>query len=160
MITCWKVFLNHIDVMIWKHFRHHWPFATGIHHSPSKRTILCPFNDFTVVRPDQLLRKQSSACVLRCYHVHMTTVTHIHRNTAQAIVYISLEYFRLCRKPCVGSRTCDMIIAERIHMMTSSNGNIFRVTCHLCWEFTGHRWISHTKASDAELWCFLWSAPE
>ena len=24
---------------------------------------------------------------------------------------------------------------------------------------TGHRWIPFTKASDAELWCFLWSAP-
>ena len=45
-------------------------------------------------------------------------------------------------------------------MMTSSNGNIFRVTGHLCGEFTGHRWIPHTKASDAELWCFLWSASE
>ena len=43
-------------------------------------------------------------------------------------------------------------------MMTSSNGNIFRVTGPLCGEFTGHRWIPHTKASDAELWCF-WSAP-
>ena len=28
----------------------------------------------------------------------------------------------------------------------------------LCGEFTGHRWIPRTKASDAELWCFLWSA--
>ena len=45
-------------------------------------------------------------------------------------------------------------------MMTSSNGNIFRVTGHLCGEFTGPRWIPHTKASDAELWCFLWSASE
>ena len=45
-------------------------------------------------------------------------------------------------------------------MMTSSNGNIFRVTGHLCGEFTGLRWIPHTKASDAELWCFLWSASE
>ena len=26
-------------------------------------------------------------------------------------------------------------------MMTSSNGNIFRVTGHLCGKFTGHRWI-------------------
>ena len=43
-------------------------------------------------------------------------------------------------------------------MMTSSNGNIFRVTGHLCGEFTGPRWIPHTKASDAELWCLLWSA--
>ena len=27
-------------------------------------------------------------------------------------------------------------------------------------EFTGDRWIPRTKASDAELWCFLWSASE
>ena len=38
------------------------------------------------------------------------------------------------------------------------NGNIFRVTGHLCGEFTGDRWIPRTKASDAELWRFLWSA--
>ena len=45
-------------------------------------------------------------------------------------------------------------------MVTSSNGNIFRVTGHLCGEFTGLRWIPRTKASDAELWCFLWSVPD
>ena len=44
-------------------------------------------------------------------------------------------------------------------MMTSSYGNIFRVTGPLCGEFTGNRWIPLTKASDAELWCFLWSVP-
>ena len=43
--------------------------------------------------------------------------------------------------------------------MTSSNGHIFRVTGPLCRRFTGHRWIPLTKASDAELWCFHWSAP-
>ena len=41
---------------------------------------------------------------------------------------------------------------------TSSNGNIFRVTSPLCGEFTGHRLIPLTKASDTELWCFVWSA--
>ena len=35
-------------------------------------------------------------------------------------------------------------------MMTSSNGNIFRVTGPLCGEFTGDRWIPRTKASGAE----------
>ena len=46
-------------------------------------------------------------------------------------------------------------------MMTSSNGNIFRVTGHLCGEFTSHRrWILRTKAIDVELWYFLWSVPE
>ena len=49
---------------------------------------------------------------------------------------------------------------DKASMMTSSNGNIFRVTGPLWGEFTGHRWIPLTKASDAELWCFLWSAPE
>ena len=39
-------------------------------------------------------------------------------------------------------------------MMTSSNGSIFRVTGNLCGEFTGPRWIPHTKASAAEL-CVL-----
>ena len=48
---------------------------------------------------------------------------------------------------------------ENKHMMTSSNENIFRVTGPLCGEFIGHRWIARSKASDAELWCFLWSAP-
>ena len=36
--------------------------------------------------------------------------------------------------------------------MTSSNGNFFRVAGLLCGEFTGHRWISLTKSSDAALW--------
>ena len=45
-------------------------------------------------------------------------------------------------------------------MMTSSNGNIFCIAGLLCGEFTGHRWILRTKASDAELLCFLWSALE
>ena len=53
---------------------------------------------------------------------------------------------------------CDAI--KWTTLMTSSNGNIFRVTGHLCREFTGQRWIPRTKASDAELWCFLWPASE
>ena len=47
-----------------------------------------------------------------------------------------------------------------LFMMTSSNGNISRVTGLLCGEFTGDRWIPRTKASDTEFWCFLWSVPE
>ena len=57
-------------------------------------------------------------------------------------------------------RACWDGLACWLIMMTSSNGNIFCVTGPLCGEFTGHRWIPLTKASDAELWCFLWSAPE
>ena len=41
-------------------------------------------------------------------------------------------------------------------MMTSSNGNFFRVTVFLWGESTGHRLI---QARDAELWYFIWSLP-
>ena len=56
-------------------------------------------------------------------------------------------------------RLCNHRAVVTYAMMTSSNGKNFRFTGHLCEEFTGHRWIPRTKASDAELWCFLWSAP-
>ena len=55
----------------------------------------------------------------------------------------------------VGSKT-----SFTVYMIASSNGSIFRVTCLLWWETTGHRWIPLTKASDAALWCILSSAPE
>ena len=54
--------------------------------------------------------------------------------------------------------TSQMMLLKNI--MTWLNGNIFRVTGPLWGESTGHRWIPLTKASDAELWCFLWSGPE
>ena len=75
--------------------------------------------------------------------------------TSGACVVIILISFRLSP-----SALSQLHINIPLAMMTPSNGNIFRVTGHLCGKFTGHRWISHTKASDAELWCLLWSAPE
>ena len=41
--------------------------------------------------------------------------------------------------------------AFSISMMTSSNGNIFRVTGHLCGGITGHRWIPHTGIGGTKL---------
>ena len=55
---------------------------------------------------------------------------------------------------------CIHALSPTDAMMTSSNENIFRVTGLLCGEFTGHRWIPHTKASGVELWRSLWSASE
>ena len=54
-----------------------------------------------------------------------------------------------------GGKTCTCY-----YMLTSLNGTIFRVTSLWCGQFAAHRWIPLTKASDAELWLFLWSAPE
>ena len=74
-------------------------------------------------------------------------------------------YVCLLGKHFRGSKWFLLLLGRRLiwlsdTMMTSSNGNIFGVTGLLCGEFTGHRWIPLTMASDAELWYFLWSAPE
>ena len=45
-------------------------------------------------------------------------------------------------------------------MMTSSNRSVLLVTGPLWAESTGDRRILIIKVRDAELWCFLWSAPE
>ena len=53
----------------------------------------------------------------------------------------------------------SLLVAPKIVLslckMSSSNGNISRVTGHLCGEFTCPRGIPRTKASDAELWYFF-----
>ena len=61
---------------------------------------------------------------------------------------------------CSHAEDAGAICSEYILMMTSWNGNIFRVTGPLWGESTGHRWIPLTNVSCAELWCFLWSASE
>ena len=53
----------------------------------------------------------------------------------------------------------SLIYLFLVFMMMSSNGNNFRVTGSLCGEFAAPRWIRLTKASDAELWGFLWYVP-
>ena len=78
-------------------------------------------------------------------------------------IYYYYYYYYYYHKGQPGNRETSHGYALRAtfqNIMTSSNGNIFRVTGHLCGEFTGPRWIPHTKASDAELWCFLWSVSE
>ena len=75
------------------------------------------------------------------------------RNTVLITIVNSFERLNvICLDP-----GCSVCISFWCLMMTSWNGNIFRVTGHLYGEFTGPRWIPRTKASDAELWCFLWS---
>ena len=46
------------------------------------------------------------------------------------------QFHALCHRSCTEE-------LSRVLMMTSSNGNIFRVTGHLCGEFTGPRWIPY-----------------
>ena len=52
-------------------------------------------------------------------------------------------------------RETETVMETLYCMMTSLNGNIFGETGPLCGEFTDHRWIPSTKASDTVLWCFF-----
>ena len=71
--------------------------------------------------------------------------------------YFSATDINLRKSPLPNPHNCLCCPLRR--MMTPSNGIIFIVIGPLCGEFIGHRWIPHTKNSDAEIWCFLWSAP-
>ena len=66
-----------------------------------------------------------------------------------AIAPISLPAMFVYRLRLYGVE-CDNEVSMG-HMMTSSNGNVFRFTGPLLGEFTGHL----TKSSNAELLCFL-----
>ena len=66
------------------------------------------------------------------------------------ILHIPMQYI------CLGMCEIALWSVQSSSMMTPWNGNIFRVTGPLCGEFTGHRWIPLTKASDAELCWFLY----
>ena len=135
---------------------HHWSFMRGIHRwlvdshhkgPPVSYTFLirnlslyeesCYFSSTnsleTTYSSPMKGRHEASFMSLKC-------------DLSSAIIIVVLSAFRLN--------------LDRDIILTSPNGNIFHVTGLLCGEFTGDRWIPHTKACDAELWRFLWSAPE
>ena len=64
--------------------------------------------------------------------------------------YFRIHNIRACRD--------SILISRRRHQKDVIKWELSALLA-LC-ESTGHWWISLTKASDAELWCFLWSAPE
>ena len=48
-------------------------------------------------------------------------------------------------KPMEANLEKVAILQASEHMMTSSNGNLFSATGHLCVEFTGHRWSQYIE---------------
>ena len=99
-----------------------------------------------------------------------------HRQWRQSLYHVNSQFYR--SMPSVLSLTSIIVLSIRRFidfvtsqshgiclqisqllwiMMTSSSENIFRDTGPLLGESTGYRWIPLTKASDADLWGFLWS---
>ena len=97
-------------------------------------------------------KNKDNTNILRYINKNITTQSSTKATYGQ-IAGTARDLTRLMGSKSVNCTTLD-------HMIASSNGSIFGVTGPLCREFTGYQWITLTKASDAELWCFLWSAPE
>ena len=84
------------------------------------------------------------------YHAQFTSTQVIIVNTPT--VLISTEHMSMWSiSICIYISSIAIVVISSRCMMTSSNENSFRVTGHLCGEFTAHRLISRTKTSDAEL---------
>ena len=73
---------------------------------------------------------------------------------------------RMCCRTRQQTHPCPQSDIQKM-MMTLSNGNIFRFTGRFVKgihrspvKSSGYRWIPLAKASDPELWCFLWCAHE
>ena len=98
---------------------------------------------------------KSVQLMLDCY-----TVVFIYPIAMYIIQYQFHAYIIFTHWPLENSISLPLNCATVLYlfMMTSSNGSIVRVTNPLWGKFTGHQWIPLAKASDAELWCFLWSA--
>ena len=124
-----------------KHVPHFW------HHRKEKRES--PWWRHNGIKVDNTEKFQ---CNQR-RQVHCTSISH-RRDPYSLYWWNKRTQLNQTRIPLINAPICAR------HMMTSSNENIFRVTGLLYEEFTGHRWIPHTKASGAELWCFLWSTAE
>ena len=139
---------NHDHVIKWKHFPHYWPFVRGIHGHrwiPRTNASDAEFWFLFDLRWANSWASNRYAGGLKRYRAHYDVTVMYAQYSPKYAQWIS-------RSLPDGLRYG---VVRGYHMMTSSNGNIFRVTGLLWGEFTGHRWIPTTKASNAELWCFF-----
>ena len=75
------------------------------------------------------------------------------QSTFYADWFIEKYHQDTCVNKQQSSSSCDIL--RKVHPV------YFTIyTGPLCEEFTGHRWIPLTKASDAQLWSFLLPVPE
>ena len=84
-------------------------------------------------------------------------------NVTNGLLQLTIKHYmnRLVIPWTVTARFELIYLSNRTHpWWRHQMETFFRVNGPLWWEFTGHRWIPLTEASDVELWCFLWSAPE
>ena len=146
----------HDDVIKWKHFPRNWPFVREIHRSPVNfphkgqwrgalmfSLIYAWMNDWVNNREAGDLRRQ---------HGHYD------------VIVMRIAVPKVVQHTRSSQSTTIMHRKKNIFLFVWHYDVIKWKHFPRYWPFVRgihrSRWIPRTKASDAELWCFLWSAPE
>ena len=139
---------------------HWWPMNSS-HKGPVTRKMF-PFDDVSISFEDRGTRRFHLVDMpLYCSrHDYMP----LHRTTIRVKCILSdMIYYQLMGWEFMityrQNEYTPLPHFSKKNMMTSSNGNIFRVTGPLWGKFTGHRGIPFTEASYVGLWYFLWYTP-
>ena len=152
------------DVIKWKHFPRYWPFVRGIHRSPvnsphkSQRrgALMFPL----ISAWTNTWANHEDAGDFRRHRVHhdVTVMTEYLESISDAL--------RLWLDCCSNNTSCSNRGAFKMH---SSLFEVHRDDV-IRWKHFPRYWpfvwgirrstVNLKQASDAELWCFLWSAPE
>ena len=151
------------DVMPWLRFPHYWPFERIIYWSPG----LSPHNAevwcsrgvslnccLTYCRVAGDLRRSKRSCDVTVQRKNpywtfsLVNLTNGHYGSEETLTLIN-RLFKGWGCICWSWSHDDVIKWKHFPRYWPFVRGIHR-----------SRWIPHTKASDAELWCFLWSASE
>ena len=140
-------------------------FARGIHrglvNSPHKGPVtrkMFPFDDVIMQHLSSRTYFGNTNITLRLDSPHKGPVTRTFYILSVASLIKSLNKWQRC--PVVWNTSALMWLTIMRHA-TPHDDVIKWKHFPRYWpfvrEFTGPRWIPHAQASDAELWCFLWS---
>ena len=155
---------NAENVSIW--WRHHTLYAGWPIRSPCAKHNSHPLFTWNVEisiwidLTDMCVLESVSSRVLVLYR-HISVRLYLCKTTRLSwTCKLTRKWIQLPTSPLCSTVATSTLGGIQLARWRHSNGNIFRVTGPLWGESTGHRWIPLTKASDAGLWCFLWSAPK
>ena len=96
------------------------------------------------------------------WRFHAKTIKFTCKVLYRLSVQISLTpIFALCCKPVKRANLSRFTKSSHLNSWWRHHMKTFSALLAICaGKFTGHTCIPRTKASDAELWCFLWSVSE
>ena len=139
--------LSHDDVTKWKHFPRYWPFVWGIHRSRVNSPHKGQWRGALMF---SLICNRINGCVnngeagdLRRHRAHydVTVMPKV------LLLTMWTKFWLICSHELLLRLHDDVIKWKH-----------FPRNWPFVWGIHRSRWIPRTKASEAELWCFLWSA--